>query len=302
LGQSLCKISQMDWDDLRYVLALKRLNTLSAVAQSFGESHSTVGRRLRAIERKLGARLFDQTPEGFVATPAGQDYAEAAERVEAEVLALQARVAGQDKRLQGKLRVTTMDLLYSHYQAAFTSFIERYAGIELTVVVTNNASSLTRREADVALRLTNAPPQDLVGRRIGQLDFAPYASRALVARYGADPTQPDYPWLHLDERSNPKWLDEWLAANAPNARIAMRIEANAVMLREAIASGVGVSFASTAEADADPRLQRVGPVLTAFSQGCWLLTLPDLRSTRRVLAFMDHFATWLPQEAARPPG
>ena len=292
----------MDWDDLRYVLALNRLNTLSAVAQSFGESHSTVGRRLRGIERKLGARLFDQTPDGFVATPAGQDYAEAAERVEAEVLALQARVAGQDTRLQGKLRVSTMDLLFGLYGGAFTTFIERYPGIELTVVVNDNASSLTRREADVALRLTNAPPEDLVGRRIAQLDFAAYASHDLVARHGPDPTQPGYPWLHLDERSNPKWLDQWLAANAPRARIAMRIEADAVTLREAIALGAGAFFASTSEGDADPRLQRVGPVLTAFRQGCWLLTLPDLRHTKRVLAFMEHCAAWLPQGAARPVG
>ncbi len=291
----------MDWDDLRYVLALKRLGTFSAVAQSFGESHSTVGRRLRGIERKLGARLFDQTPEGFVATPAGQDYADAAERVEAEVLALQARVAGRDGRLQGKLRVTTMDILYGLYRDAISAFIERYPGIELTVVVTDNASSLTRREADVALRLTNSPPEDLVGRRIAQLDFAPYASHALVARHGPDATQAGYPWMHLDERSNPQWLDNWLTVHAPQARITMRMEANAATLHQAIASGVGAFFASTAEGDADPRLQRVGPELAGFSQGCWLLTLPELRRTRRVVAFMEHCAAWPLRKEPAPP-
>lgn len=287
----------MNWDDLRYVLALSRLKTFSGVAQSFGESHSTVGRRLRAFESRLGARLFDQSPEGFVATPAGQDIAEAAERIEAEVLALQARIAGQDARLHGKLRVATLDILFTLYRDAFSAFTERYPGIELTVLVSDNPSLLTRRESDVALRLTNKPPEYLVGRRIGELEFALYGSKSLVARCGPQATLNDYPWLHLDERGDTQWLDDWLAAHAPLARIAMRMDATAPALREAIAAGTGVFFQSTADGDSDPRLQRVGPVLHDHLQGCWLLTLPELRSTRRVVAFMDHFAAWLPRPA-----
>ena len=288
----------MDWDDLRYVLALSRQKTLSGVAQDFGESHSTVGRRLRAFERKLGARLFDQTPDGFVATLAGQDIAEAAERIEAEVLALQTRIAGQDTKLHGKLRVATLDILFSLYREAFTAFTERFPGIELTVLVSDSPMSLTRREADVALRLTNKPPDYLVGRRIRDLEFALYGSKELVARCGPQATLNDYPWLHLDERTDTKWLDDWLAAHAPRARIAMRMDATAPALREAIAAGAGVFFQSTVEGDSDPRLQRVGPVLHDHVQGCWLLTLPELRSTRRVVAFMDHMAGWLPRPGA----
>lgn len=288
----------MDWDDLRYVLALSRQKTLSGVAHSFGESHSTVGRRLRAFERKLGARLFDQTPDGFVPTLAGQDIAEAAERIEAEVLGLQARIAGQDTKLHGKLRVATLDILFSLYREAFAAFTERFPGIELTVLVSDNPMSLTRREADVALRLTNKPPEYLVGRRIRDLEFALYGSKELVVRCGPQATLNDYPWLHLDERTDTKWLDDWLAAHAPKARIAMRMDATAPALREAIAAGVGVFFQSIPEGDSDPRLQRVGPVLHDHVQGCWLLTLPELRSTRRVVAFMDHMAGWLPRLGA----
>ena len=290
----------MDWDDLRYVLALSRQRTLSGVAQSFGESHSTVGRRLRAFERKLGARLFDQTPDGFVVTLAGQDIAEVAERIEAEVLGLKARIDGQDTRLQGKLRVATLDILFSLYGEAFTAFTERFPGIDLTVLVSDNPMSLTRREADVALRLTNAPPEYLVGRRVGEVAFALYGSKELVARFGPQAKLNDYPWLHLDERTEVKWLDDWLATHAPRARIAMRMDATASALREAIAAGTGVFFQSTAEGDNDPRLQRVGPVLHDHVHGCWLLTLPELRNTRRVAAFMDHIAGWLPRlEAAQ---
>lgn len=294
LGHLPCKNDRMNWDDLRYVLALSRRKTLTGVAQEFGESHSTVGRRMRAIERKLGTRLFDQMSAGFCVTEAGQEVADAAERVETEVLGLQARIVGQDAKLQGKLRVATQDALFSIYGQAFATFVQRYPGIELTVVVSDNTSSLTRREADIALRLTSAPPDELVGRRICDIEFAPYASKALVAQLGPSATLNDYPWLHLDEGNGKKWLDEWLSVNAPHAHVAMRISATTPSLREAIANSTGVFFQCTMEGDKDPRLQRIGPVLHDQIQGCWLLTLPELRRTRRVAAFMDHFATWFP--------
>src|SRR5689334_14747142 len=112
----------MDWDDLRYVLAISRDRTLSRAAVSLGASHTTVGRRVRALELKLGVRLFDQTPDGFMPTAAGQDIAEVAERMEGDMLSLEGRVLGRDARLQGRLRVATMDILFRRYHAAFSSF------------------------------------------------------------------------------------------------------------------------------------------------------------------------------------
>lgn len=284
----LCDHAQVDWDDLRYVLALHRDRTLSRAAGRLGTTHTTVGRRLRAIEEVLGVRLFDPTPDGFVATAAGEDIAEVAERMETEVLQLEGRVLGRDAELRGKLRVATMDLLFRRYHGPIASFIARYPSVELTLATSDTEVSLPRREADVALRLTNTPPEYAVGRKIGRLEFAVYASQELAERIGPGAPLDAYPWLHWDERLNMRWLDEWLARNAPRARVAMRLDFTTTGLRDAIAAGIGVHFMACADCDSDPRFVRLAPVAPEFGRDVWLLTLPDLRHTARVRAFMDH--------------
>lgn len=282
-------LPSLDWDDLRYVLAISRDRSASRAGERLGVSHTTVGRRLRAIEQALGVRLFDPTPDGFVPTPAGRDVAMVAERMEAELMSLEGRVLGSDQKLEGKLRVATMDLLFRRYERAFTTFMARYPSVELTVTASNEEVSLTRREADVALRLTRTPPEHLVGRKVGRLEFAVYASKALVERMGPTATLEDYPWLAWDEqRPDMRWLDAWLAANAPRARVAMRIDFNMLALRELIASGIGVHFLACSEGDTDQGLARISAIDPAHSRDVWLLTLRELRSTSRIRAFMDH--------------
>lgn len=293
----LCKNVQiMHWDDLRFVLALSRHPSLSAAAKALGTTHTTVARRLRGIEASLGVRLFDATDGGYAPTPAGQHVVATAERTETEVLALEARVLGGDARLEGKLRVTTMDILLRRYQPVISSFVERYPGVDLTVGCTDVEASLTRRDADVAIRMTNAPPEQLVGRKIGRVEFAAYASRELARRVGVRAPFSAFPWLHWDERRDMRWLDGWLAANAPGARVALRVDVGSLSLRELIASGVGIHFLSLDEGDTDPRLCRIGPVQAAYGRDVWALTLPELRATTRVRAFLDH----LVETASRP--
>jgi DNA-binding transcriptional LysR family regulator len=283
----------MEWDDLRHVLALSRTGSLSTAGAALGTSHTTVGRRVRALEERLGVRLFDRTPDGFTATAAGADIASVAERMEEGVLALEARVLGRDVRLAGKLRVATMDMLFRHYHPVLSAFTDRYPSVELTVTASDVEVSLTRREADVALRLTNTPPAPLIGRKVGRIDFAVYASRKLVKRVGAKAPLGAYPWLHWDERLGMRWLDDWLAAHAPGARIAMRFDVGSVLLREAIAAGIGVHFLATFEGDGDHSLRRISSIEKGFSRDLWLLTLAELRHVPRVRAFLDHVADHL---------
>lgn len=279
----------MNWDDLRFVLALSRHRSHNQAAAHLKATHTTVGRRLRALEVALGTRLFDRTPDGYVPTSTGAEVAAAAERVEGELLALEARVLGGDARLQGKLRVTTMDIFFRRYHAAFRSFIERHPDVELTLICSDEEASLTRREADVALRLTNKPPENLVGRKVARVEFAIYGQRDLVARLKrARGGLAAFPWLHWDERLDPRWLDEWLGRRAPGARIALRVDVASLALREIVAAGIGVHFLATFEGDSDPRLARIGSVDPAYSRDLWLLTLPELRGTTRVRAFLDH--------------
>jgi DNA-binding transcriptional LysR family regulator len=279
----------MDWDDLRFVLALSRHGTLSLAAESLGVSHTTVGRRLRGIEEKLAVRVFDRTPDAFVLTAAGQDVADVAERLEAEVMSLEGRVLGRDTELHGALRVATLDLVFRRHTELFSSFLTRYPSVALTLTSSDDEVSLTRREADVVVRMTNTPPDYLVGRKVGRVDFAVYGQKALVERVGADAPYDAFPWIAWDERLHAmRWLDAWLAQNAPSARVVLRVGFSSLLMHQAIAAGLGVHFLACFDGDADPELQRIGPVASDYSRGLWLLTLPDLRSNSRVQAFMEH--------------
>lgn len=282
----------MEWDNLRFVLAISREGNLSRAATVLGVTHTTVGRRLRSSEEQLGVRLFDRTPEGFVLTPAGEDLVATAETVEASVLSAQSRLMGRDAELRGSLIVSTLDFLYPLIHPAFLLFLERYPRVEVTITVPMDPVSLTRREADVALRMSNSPPEGLVGQRVGRLAFAAYASPALVERIGADRPLEDYPWLSMDKRLNEPWIDNWFRVNAPGARIVARIDENTMLMREMILGGVGAFFMPVFEAQARGLVQ-IGPTLKENAVDLWLLTLPELRQTSRVRAFMDHIGAAL---------
>jgi len=277
---------RMDWDDLRYVLSIARQGSLSGAATSLGVTRTTVGRRLRAIESGMGVRLFDRTRAGFIPTAAGEDMRDVAESVETDVLSLEGRVLGRDVQLEGKLRVSTVDIQFTCFQEAFASFVTRYPRVELTLSMSNEAVDLTRRDADVALRLTNSPPEHLIGRKVADVRYAAYGSRGLVERVGEHAPYAAFPWLHLDERMNPRRLDAWLARNAPAATIAMRLD-SASAIREAVRTGIGIQLLPCYDGDADPNLVRIGPVQDD-PHGLWLLTLPELRTSSRVRAFMNH--------------
>jgi DNA-binding transcriptional LysR family regulator len=279
----------MDWDDLRFVLALGRAGTLSGAAQELRTTHTTVARRIRGLEIRLGVQLFSSDEHGYTATAAGLQVVQSAESTEQEMHALEARILGGDAKLEGKLRVTTMDILFRRYRHVFVSFMQRFPGVELTLSCHDVEASLKRREADVALRMSREPAPYLVGRRVGRVDFAVYASRALAKKVGPKTPLAKWPWLSWDERLGADWLDAWLARHASGAKIAARVDMGSLALREVVAAGIGVHFLSCAEGDSDRRLVRIGPIARDFSRDVWLLTLDELRSATRVRAFLDHF-------------
>lgn len=281
------------WDDLRFVLAAHRAATLVGAGAALGVTHTTVGRRLRAAEAAWAVRIFDRTPEGLVATPAGEELVALAQRIEDDLLATEARVRGRDVALRGALRVSTLDFVHGLFQPAFASFLARYPAVELTITTPMQAVSLARRQADVALRLTNAPDPGLVGRRVGALTFAPFASPGLVARVGAGAPLAALPWIGYDRRLDMGWMDAWLAAHAPGAQIVVRVDESPLLLRQLLASGQGVGFLPIPEGRA-LGLHRLAPALSEFAMGVWLLTLRDLRQNSRVRAFLDHMGAALP--------
>ncbi len=179
----------LDWDDLRFFLAIARTGSLTAAARELRVTQSTVGRRLASLESSLGARLLHRTPEGYVLTLAGEAILGQAERVEAEALSVERAVGGRDAQLEGIVRVAAVETLASHVLApCFCALQSRSPEIVIELLADVRQLSLAMREADVAVRLSRFEQHDLIARRIGGLAYGLYASPAYLERHG----EPDF--------------------------------------------------------------------------------------------------------------
>lgn len=296
------------WDDLRTVLAVVRGGSLSAAARSLGVNHATVFRRLKAIEARLGVRLFERLPGGYMATAAGLEVRAAAERVEAEVLDLSRRLAGQDLRLEGTVRLTAPDdMMERVLSACLARFRTRYPGIVVEAMIDNRMLSLTHREADVAVRPTAEPPEALVGRRIATVAAAAYADPGCLPVTPAE-ISPDQlrqlPWIGWEEGGGPASLVGWLSRNGLAGQVVYRVNS---MLNQftACVAGVGVALLPCFLGERHDTLVRVLPPQRDLETGLWLLTHRDLRRTARVRALLDflydELRTWRPRFEGPPP-
>ena len=175
-----------DWNEPRLVLAVQRAGSLKAAASALGIDHSTAFRRLNSLEKELGVRLFERLPGGsYQATPAGERMAAAGERMEDETLALDRHIAGRDHRLSGRLRVTSSETLaYSMLTRHLAAFRQEHPGIVVELVIDNRVLSLSRREADIALRPVRPRESDLWGRKLADVTWTLYAIPALLEAIG----------------------------------------------------------------------------------------------------------------------
>jgi molybdate transport repressor ModE-like protein len=283
--------------DLRTLLAIAREGTLAGAARRLKVNHSTVFRRLGAIEERLATRLFERKDGAYVTTTAGEDLLRTAERVEAEVEALERRLSGQDLRLTGALRLTAPDDIAEFVvMPALAEFQRDYPAITVELVIDNRMLNLTRREADIALRPTRQPPENLAGRRIAELSSAVYAS----TQPGPTESSPaaEQKWTAWEEGAGPPQVARWLAQNVDRHAIAYRSNS---MLNLASAARVGLGQAVLAcfLGDGDAGLRRVSPPLPELATELWLLTHPDLQRTARIRALLDFLFERLRQEQER---
>ena len=294
-------MQNLDWDDLRVFLAVARSRTLSGAARKLGVNQTTVTRRLEALEARLGARLFDRSTAGVNPTTAAAEVVAVAERVEEYVSSIERQIAGQDMRLTGELRVTTIDMCAYYDVELFEAFAKRYPQIELELSVGYFPRNLTRREADVAIRWTDRPPEHLVGHQVATAEYAIYAATSLLERC-SDRTELDkYPWIDWDIANNARVTALWMRKHIPSTQVVCRYDM-ALALHAAIRSGMGVGFMPCAYGDADPLLKRIRPIEPDFGIDIWLLTHPDLRSTARVRAFMEHASAYFASHRKRFAG
>jgi DNA-binding transcriptional LysR family regulator len=270
------------WDDLRTLLAVAEQGSLAGAARVLGVNHSTVFRRVKDFEQAHALRLFDRLPSGYVLTPGGEELLAAAREMKAVVDALERRLAGQDLRPEGELRVTTTDtLLHSVLPDVLRRFRAAFPGITLEISGKNSLANLAERDADVAIRGTQHPPESLVGRRVCGIAFALYATP------GATPA---CPWIGTDASLAASSVGRWMQANVAPAAVALRAD-SLLSLRQAALAGIGRAVLPCYLGDTTPGLVRLQPQpIAGLETSLWVLTHEDLRRSARVRTFTGFLA------------
>ncbi len=269
----------MNWDDLKVVLAVARERTQSAAARRLHVNQTTVARRLSAIEQDLSARLFLRVDGALVPTDAGMDLIGRAEAVEADVLALEASVAGRDAGASGTVRVTSVPILVNRLLAPAVPALRRdHSGLRLELIADPRSLSLTRREADIALRLARPVGEAALARRIGTVAYAVY-------RAAGDAT-PDPPWIAYEEALEHLPQARWIHRAMGGSQPALCVN-DAEGLLAAVRAGVGRSVLPCFVAEADSALVREGGPEPVAERELWLVVHRDLRPLASVSAVLD---------------
>ena len=277
----------MNWDDLRHLLAIARAGTLAGAARRLAVNQTTVARRLATLEAALGARLFERAEGLLRPTKAGELALARAAEVEQEVGALEQGIAGADREPAGLVRVTAVPILVNRLLVpALSALSARHPRIRLELIAASRNLSLTRREADLALRLSR--PQSGMGlltRRLGDLDYAVYGPRGRAANRLA--------WITYEEGLGHLPQARWIAQR-PDASMAPLAVSDAEALVHAIRAGIGKSLLPCLIADREPGLRRLG--VAVLHRELWLLAHREQRHHRRIGAVI----AWIEETVSGP--
>lgn len=292
----------MEWDDLRFVLAISRAAGLYPAARSLGVNPSSVYRRLDALEEKLGVRLFERLRSGYRLTIAGEELAETGARVESQVLSIERRIQGADVRLQGSVRLGTNEPLAIHLLSRHLHEFRRlYPDVRLHLTLSNHTVDLSRRDVDIVIRITDTPPDHLVGRAIAKANVAAYASTAYLDERGRGRPLDEYDWIGYEgPLAHVRWA-RWIREHVPERQVVMHFDALG-SVQIAAAQGVGCALMPCFVADGDPRLERLKGSFTAVESKVWVLTHPDLRKSARIRACLQFFGSRLEGDKRRLEG
>ena len=286
--------AMLDWDDLRFFLAVARHQTMSAAARILRVAQPTVGRRIAAFEARLGARLFRRTSTGWALSPAGQSMLAHAEEMEAQALAAEHLASGRDAGLDGEVRITASEwLIATVLGPRLAPLLTRHPALSIDLLAEARHLNLFRREADLAVRPSKFQQLEVVQREIAVLQFGLYASDAYLARLGT----PDFVARargHLQVVAGAEMgrtiVDiDWLPPLVGAARVAARANGRVAMANLA-GAGVGIACLPCTLGDATPGLRLLATPGSAPRRQLWLGMHRAARAVRRVKAVADFIA------------
>ena len=279
--------------DLEVVLALARGTTLAVAGERLGLDASTVFRSLQRLERNLGQPLFERTRSGYLPNELATQLAAHAEEMEVALESARSSIEQAPTQISGSVRITTTDtILHGLVAPALLQLKKSHPLLNFELHTGNELASLTRRDADVAVRATKRPPQHLVGRNVGAIRVALYAAKQRGAPKWADVQAGRADWIAVDdalpEHPSVIWRKRHLPKVVPRYRVS---SIQSVLELTALGMGVGIVplFLASRRSDVMPLTDALEEAETEL----WLLTHPESRHLRRVAATYAHLAQTL---------
>ena len=276
----------IDWDDIRYFLAVARGGSVRAAAKSLGVNHATVLRRIAQLEERLGALMFEKLPAGYRLTDAGEEVLELAKHMEASSLKLETRVLGRDQSVRGLLRVTLAPPLSTHLlMPDLADFARLHPDIEMEILSFGELANLTNREADVAIRVVydrKTLPLNLHGLKGPEVFGGVYMSRDRLAAWRAGAPDP-IRWIVISLHGIPDWASEGKVRTTGVPFRTTDAESQIAAVRQ----GLGLTTLPCFIGDVDPLLVRVPGTDLHMYGTAWLLTQGETRKTKRVRLFTE---------------
>jgi len=285
---------KLDWNGVHYFLEVVRAGSVSGAAQCLGVNQTTVSRRISALEDHLGKSLFVRAGKRWLITSVGEHLIAAAESMAEEADTIERHVMADSQELSGLLRVTVADVCTQRLaMPALHAFTQQYPDVDLEIIATRDELNLAAREADVALRTTDEPPPNLVGKRIGQLAYAVYGTCEILERVQNNPASGDVPCITWtgDGSTRPPWIEK----SFPDTRRVYRTSELNLML-QMVSQGMGVAQMPCVFCEPDPLLHRIPAHYVERGWGLWVLSHVDLRTTARVRIFRDFLVAELEKQ------
>lgn len=275
--------TMLSWEDIRLICVLEEQGQVAQASAVLGVTPSTIYRRLNALEHQLGFPLFDRLPQGYSPMPSREPILAIARQMGALAQQLTDELKDSGDVVSGHVVIAAPDLIAPIVMTTLASLRRQHQGLSFELRLGVEASSLFKREADLALRVTYSPQEGLVGRSLAQVVFAPYALRQW---WQARDPEAAAPWIVGDSSVAKSPIGRWEAAHVPQPQRALVLSSRSVIM-QAILDGLGVGVLPCGLADEQPSLVRVGELLPAPHPSLWVLMHPELRHHARLRVVFD---------------
>lgn len=280
-----------NWDEIRTAFQVARLGTVSGAAEVLGVHHATVIRHIDALERRLGAKLFQRHARGYTPTESGRDLLAVAQTTEEQFAHLVSRIKGQGETVSGELVVTSIAGIPDLLTPVMVSFQDKFPDVRVRFLTDMRVFRLDYGEAHVAIRAGNGPEEpDNVVQPLARIKAALYASRSYVEQFGKPTSEAEFAghrFVCTDAEVTRAPFHRWLRATVHPDQIAYAATEPAA-LEQAVRGGAGIGFMMSFRASEDPNLVEILPSRPDWESLLRIVTHVDLHRTRKVQAFLGH--------------